>query len=253
MNKNPSFKASTGRYRHWKKRHGVSTCYKTSLAQRLPKNAEIKVTNFHHFVIQQRQKHSCSLHNIINMDETPVRFDMPGKKTLALQGSRTVPIATIGVDKECFTVVLAVRGDGEKMDPVVIFKGVQMPKDLRVPKDIVVQIQEKGWMDEESCKLWIKDIKTCGECTLLVWDSFRGHLTDGVKSYAKKCKIDQAVIPGGLTGILQPLDVVINKPFKDRLRQLWQDWMINGKHQFKASGKQKKPTKNQVLQWTEQS
>ena len=87
------------------------------------------------------------------------------------------------------------------------------------------------------------------ERTLLVWDSFRGHLTDGVKSYAKKCKIDQAVIPGGLTGILQPLDVVINKPFKDRLRQLWQDWMINGKHQFMASGKQKKPTKNQVLQW----
>ena len=112
-----------------------------------------------------------------------------------------------------------------------------------------MRLQEKGWMDEEGRKLWIKDIKTRGERTLLVWDSFRGHLTDGAKSYAKKRKIDQAVIPGGLTGILQPLDVVINKPFKDQLRQLWQDWMINGKHQFTASGKQKKPTKNQVLQW----
>ena len=138
MNKNPSFKASTGWYRQWKKRHGVSTRYKTSLAQRLPKNAEINVTNFHHFVIQQRQKHSYSLHNIINMDETLVRFDMPGKKTLTLQGSRTVPVATTGADKECFTVALAVRGDGEKMDSVVILKGVQMPKDLRVPKGIVV-------------------------------------------------------------------------------------------------------------------
>ena len=68
------------------------------------------------------------------MDETPVRFDMPGKKTLALQGSRTVPVATTGADKEYFTVVLAVRGDGEKTDPVVIFKGVRMPKDLKSSK-----------------------------------------------------------------------------------------------------------------------
>ena len=44
--------------------------------------------------------------------------------------------------------MLAVRGDGEKMDPAVIFKGVRMPKNLRVPKGIVVQLQEKGWMDE---------------------------------------------------------------------------------------------------------
>ena len=48
---------------------------------------------------------------------------------LAFQGSRTAPVATTGAEgKECFTIVLAVRGDGEKMDPVVIFKGVQMPK-----------------------------------------------------------------------------------------------------------------------------
>ena len=50
--------------------------------------------------------------------------DMPGKKTLGLQGSRTVLVATTGANKECFTVVLEVRGDGGKMDPVVIFKGV---------------------------------------------------------------------------------------------------------------------------------
>ena len=72
------------------------------------------------------------------MDETQVRFDMPRKKMSALQGSRTAPVATTGTDKECFTVVLVVRGDGKKMDPVIIFKGVQIQKDLKVPKGIVV-------------------------------------------------------------------------------------------------------------------
>ena len=34
-----------------------------------------------------------------------------------------------------------------------------------------------------------------------------------------------AVIPGGLTSVLQPLDVCLNKPFKDKLRSKWIDWM----------------------------
>ncbi|CAB4403177.1 unnamed protein product [Rhizophagus irregularis] len=35
-------------------------------------------------------------------------------------------------------------------------------------------------------------------------------------------------IPGGLTSICQPLDVAINKPFKDNLRKEWHLWMANG-------------------------
>ncbi|CAG8800623.1 14332_t:CDS:2, partial [Cetraspora pellucida] len=39
---------------------------------------------------------------------------------------------------------------------------------------------------------------------------------------------DLAVIPGGLTSMCQPLDVCINKPFKDKLRNYWHEWMVNG-------------------------
>ena len=34
---------------------------------------------------------------------------------------------------------------------------------------------------------------------------------------------DIAVIPGGLTSIVQPLDVCLNKPFKDHLRSKWSE------------------------------
>ena len=37
-----------------------------------------------------------------------------------------------------------------------------------------------------------------------------------------------AVIPGGLTSVLQPLDVCLNKPFKDHQRKMWVEWMTSG-------------------------
>ena len=63
---------------------------------------------------------------------------------------------------------------------------------------------------------------------LMVYDSFRGHLEESVKEKFKENGYDLAVIPGGLTSICQPLDVAINKPFKDNLRKEWHLWMAGG-------------------------
>src|SRR5438128_8801238 len=56
--------------------------------------------------------------------------------------------------------------------------------------------------------------------SFLVLDSFRGHLTDMVKETFRKSEIDIAVIPGGLTSKLQPLDVMINHSFKAKVSKL---------------------------------
>ena len=53
---------------------------------------------------------------------------------------------------------------------------------------------------------------------LLVWDSFRGHLTNAVKDLLARRNVEVAVIPGGLTPVLQPLDKCINKPFKTKVQ-----------------------------------
>ena len=87
------------------------------------------------------------------------------------------------------------------------------------------------------------------ERSLLVWDSFRGHLTDSVKSSLQRRKIDVAVIPGGLTPVLQPLDKCLNKPFKDNIRRKYQSWLITGPFEFTPAGKKKAPTRNLVLRW----
>ena len=47
----------------------------------------------------------------------------------------------------------------------------------------------------------------------------------------------------------QPLDVCLNKPFKDRMRQKWLEWMAEGIHELTAGGHQKKPSEELMCQW----
>ena len=57
------------------------------------------------------------------------------------------------------------------------------------------------------------------------------------------------MIPGGMTSILQPLDVCINKPFKERLEKIWSMWMINDDHIFTKGGKMKRVEIDVICSW----
>ena len=85
-----------------------------------------------------------------------------------------------------------------------------------------------------------------------MWDSFRPHLTDEVKADLNRRKIDVAVIPGGLTPVLQPLDKYLNKPFKDNVRRKYLAWMISGLFDYTRAGK-KAPSRNLVLRWVHEA
>ena len=77
-----------------------------------------------------------------------MRFELPATRTLEFTGNQTVPITTCGADKQSFTVALAVKANGEKLPPKIIFKGVRQLK-IQVPPRMQVSIHKKGWMDEE--------------------------------------------------------------------------------------------------------
>ena len=121
---------------------------KITLAQRLLAEMEEKIVEFHRFVLRARRRHDYQLSHILNMDETPMRFELPATRTLEFTGNRTVPILSCGGDEHSFTVVLAVKANGEKLPPKVIFKGVRQLR-MQIPPRMQVSVHKKGWMDEE--------------------------------------------------------------------------------------------------------
>ena len=96
LSTDPEFKASLGWYSNWKRRHSISMRAKTSLAQRLPADMEDKVVEFHRFVLRSRQRWGYDLSRILNMDKTPMQFELPATRTLEFTGSRTVPVLSCG-------------------------------------------------------------------------------------------------------------------------------------------------------------
>ncbi|CAG8788336.1 9863_t:CDS:2, partial [Dentiscutata erythropus] len=90
------------------------------------------------------------------------------------------------------------------------------------PSGIVVRTNRSGYMNSDEMIFWIENIwnrrapLSINPRSLLVLDAFSGHLTDSVKNRFNEKNTNMAVIPEGLTKKLQPLDVYINKSFKDK-------------------------------------
>jgi hypothetical protein len=62
-----------------------------------------------------------------------------------------------------------------------------------------------------------------------------------------------AVIPGGLTKKLQPLDISVNKPLKNQLWAEWENWMMGGIHGYNKTGQMKRPSYKGIVAWIEES
>jgi len=102
---------------------------------------------------------------------------------------------------------------------MVIFKRKTVPK-INNQHGVIVSAQQKGWMDSDQMKVWIEKAwcRRLGGLgrrkSLLVYDAFEAHVTDTVKAVFKRENTDLAIILGGLTSILQPLDVSLTSCLK---------------------------------------
>ena len=249
------FLASAGWCTRFMERHGLTLKQRTKLSQKLPKDLESKVDSFQKYIIKMRKRHEYDLSQIGNMDETPMTFDLPGNRTVHTKGEKTVLVKTTGHEKTHFTVVLVCMADGTKLKPLIIFKRKTLPKNAKFPAGVVVRAQPKRWMDEDGVMFWLENVwnrrpgALLRKRSLLVWDMFSAHLKETVKSAFQKERTDMAVIPGGLTSQLQPLDVCLNKPFKDRIRQMWSDWICSDAVTKTKSGLPQKPDITLVARW----
>ena len=176
---------------------------------------------------------------VLNMDQTPLYLSMAPVSTLNFVNERTVNGRRTSKSAAHFTVSITISVNGDKLKPYVIFKGEpngriatrELPT-IPARDRVVLCCQKKAWQDALNMQDYIEKVlvpylqeKAAGVPCLLLLDKFLAHWTVPVQERLTQIGITTYQIPSGCTSFVQPVDVGIGKPFKDRVRSKWWDWM----------------------------
>lgn len=233
------FRFSNGWFARFSRRWGISFRRLTKQAQKVPEEYRTLVNRFLQFIrrnswnkTEARDFWKYRLSNILNMDETPLPFDFFDGYTYHLKGERTVAgsVENSSWVKRQATLVLYIFSDGVcRLKPKLIFHGVpggviQTAESSLYDPRVTVVFNESAYNNEKLFTQWIdeellQEEVLGGRDSLLVMDHATFHKTPEVLKKLRDNNILPALIPGGCTGLLQPLDVSINKPFKKWIRE----------------------------------
>lgn len=200
----------------------------------------------------------------INMDETPVYFDMPDNHTFDFAGVKEVPLKTTGNEKRRCTAVLTCMSDGRKGKPMVILKDLKKKPVGNFNSKAYVTASDGGSMNERLMYVYIDAVlkhldgkesinslfnANRSRHTLFTMDSYSAHKILAVmkKIQSKPLYMHTGIIPAGMTPILQPLDLSINKTFKKILRRLWKKSYVDGPVELTAAGHRKRMSYFQIV------
>ena len=137
-----SFMASGGWTEKFMWRHSLTLRTKTPISQKLSVDLEAKLEQFLKQVRAQLKAYDYPAEMILNMDETPMYFDLIPRRTLSKKGQAISHCATT-VTKLHLTVVFTCTVAGNMLPPMIIFKGKRELK-LTWPPGFVVMVQSKG-------------------------------------------------------------------------------------------------------------
>ena len=230
-----SFKASQGWLYGFLKRWNLS--YRSPTSQVAACHFTDKNKTQKNLKLQQFHKHLTDLYrnnaigNVYNVDQTPVWWNAmcEKQKTIDSTGKRKI-LARVsnGNPREKVSVILACSQTGEKLPPAIIVKSnstrLKRARIKLVDGVMIFQNPKTSMANSDIMERWIRTMMptvTEGKKNVLILDSFRGHLTDGIGVACTETNTLRAVIPGGLTSHIQPLDLTVNRSFKSHLRKLY--------------------------------
>jgi len=229
----------------------------THESQKHPSESINEGTDFMVMIREVVSQPNRSQHFIINMDQTPVYFTMHPKKTIEKKGKRIVNLRKSTGDTKRATFAMCVTASGRKLKPLLVFKGKPNGRIAKTEfptfsNEIEYACQDSAWMDEGVMLQWAQkclkpyvDTAPEGVIPVLLLDSYRCHMMESVVSVIQEMGVEVHHIPGGCTGLCQPVDVGINRPFKSRIRQMWTNWMIDEGLELGSH-----PTRGQVVEWS---
>ena len=73
----------------------------------------------------------------------------------------------------------------------------------------------------------VRDDIGSNKTALVIMDNFKGQTTEAILDLLEHNNILVSLLPPNTTGDLQPMDISVNKPTKDYIKQCFEEWYAN--------------------------
>ena len=174
---------------------------------------------------------------ILNWDQTGLKIVPSFSWTMDQCGVNRVEIVGVN-DKRQITAVFCGTIVGDFLPIQLIYTGKTdrcHPK-FNFPPEWHITHSPKHWSNEQTMLDYIEKIivpyvaavrgqlEDTEAAALVIMDNFKGQITTEINRLLEQNRIHVCLLPPNTTDLLQPLDVSVNKPAKDFLRQKFQEW-----------------------------
>lgn len=206
-------------YRFKKRFNLVSKRHTT--AHKLPSDFRQSALDFIRSVQETCTKYDIKRENIVNFDQVPRYFEASRRSTIITKGTANVPLGKCGNSHKRFTFTPFIDASGR-----MLIKHVLFAKLVNVPKhhpQCSVSLNTTGMWNEKIVKQYVDEAVRLSRgvfgltrYVLIILDSYGTHtkfVRERKEEYYQQ-KVLFAIIPPGLTGLLQPLDVCLNRSFQ---------------------------------------
>ena len=199
------------------------------------------------------KEHSIPPALVLNADQTPSSYVSVEKQTMASCGANSVPIKGIS-DKRNIILTFVLILDGHFLPMQIIYSGktkASLPCSIQFPEGFSLAYNQEHWSNEATTIKLIDEIvhpylvKKRKELklvpthkALMIWDMFKGQMTDTVKRRMESLCIELIAVPANMTHFFQSLDLTVNgaakkytkKEFVTYYSSSVQEQLTNGKN-----------------------
>lgn len=182
------------------------------------------------------EKYMFSEERLFNLDETGIMTVVQAPRVIAGRGIKQVGQVVSGERGKLVTMCAIICANGNPIPPVFVFPRARMVETLMhgAPSGSLgfPNSPESGWMTSDIFLKVLKHLCQYSRSTkedpiLLLMDNHETHCNLEAIQYAKQNGIVLLTFPPHCSHRLQPLDVGVYGPFKEKFKVASNDWMLN--------------------------
>ena len=188
---------------------------------------------------------------VLNLDQTPVKYILSGKTTLAKQNTSSAPVSGVS-DKQMITAIFTITLDGKFLRVQLIYSGktrkgiltVKFPREFLLSANLKCYSNEKGTLKllRKVTVLYVQNKRKtlCLDAdylAFLIMDVFKGQMTPVVLNMLKANSICLTKVLANMTNFYQLLDVIVNDYAKLFMKRMFMEWFASKICEVLESGK----------------